>query len=286
MNSLYGRFGIIPLSSKTHIGYSNDLKRIMAMDTFVVADVLGEDSFVMSYKENVGISSLHHWNPFKDSAVQLSAAITASARIHMYPYISRDDCHYNDTDSIVLGKPLNEEDLSQFVLGKFKEEAQIVMGVFLGPKQYYFKTKDDKNILKHKGPAKEYVKKELFEEIYKNPFDKLSVTVTNLFAFNKTKFEVKRTERPINVGISFYKKRIPLFNDKGRWIGSIPREIYEDPTSPPFLVAREIKKRDKAIKSTDQKIKDQEKLISKLLNQLNQLDENKSNPLLIWKKLK
>ncbi|GKC07567.1 DNA polymerase-like protein [Tanacetum coccineum] len=216
MNSLYGRFGINPLSSKTHIGDSNDLKRIMIMDTFVVADVLGEDSFVMSYKENVGISSLDHWNPPRNSAVQLSAAITASARIHMYPYISRDDCYYTDTDSVVFGNPLNEEDLSPTELGKFKEEAKIKEAVFLVPKQYYFEDANEvKNTLKHKGPAKKYVTKEIFKEIYKEPFKKIPVEVTNLFESNKIEFLVKRTVRPVNVGVTFYRKRIPLFNDKG-----------------------------------------------------------------------
>ncbi|GJX24821.1 hypothetical protein Tco_0231117 [Tanacetum coccineum] len=38
--------------------------------------------------------------------------------------------------------------------------------------------------------------------------------------------------------------------------------VHEDPTSPPFLVAREIKKGEKAIKSKDQKIKDQSKLLA------------------------
>jgi len=39
------------------------------------------------------------WIP-RLGAVQIAAAITACARIHMYPYISRDDCHYTDTDSL------------------------------------------------------------------------------------------------------------------------------------------------------------------------------------------
>nr|GEY54971.1 DNA polymerase-like [Tanacetum cinerariifolium] len=139
MNSLYGRFGINPLSSKTLIG----------------------------------VSLLDQWKPPSNSAVQLAVAITASVRIHMYPYISRDDCYYTDTDSVVLGNPLNEEELSPTELGKFKEEAQIKIGYFLAPKQYYYKDKkEDKKTLKHKGAAKNYVKKETFEDIYKEPFQK------------------------------------------------------------------------------------------------------------------
>nr|GEZ49384.1 hypothetical protein [Tanacetum cinerariifolium] len=73
MNSLYGRFGVNPLSSKTLID---------------------------------------QWKPPSNSAVQLSAAITASVRIHTYLYISMDDCYYTDADSVVLGNSLNEEELS------------------------------------------------------------------------------------------------------------------------------------------------------------------------------
>nr|GEY68820.1 DNA polymerase, mitochondrial [Tanacetum cinerariifolium] len=43
-----------------------------------------------------------------------------------------------DTDSVVLGNLLNEEELSLTELGKFKEEAQIKVGYFLAPKQYYY----------------------------------------------------------------------------------------------------------------------------------------------------
>ncbi|GKD72653.1 DNA polymerase-like protein [Tanacetum coccineum] len=68
------------------------------------------------------------WNPPKNSAVQLAAAITASARIYMYPYISRDDCYYTDTDSVVLSQPLPEELISSSILGMLKLEDQIVKG--------------------------------------------------------------------------------------------------------------------------------------------------------------
>ena len=53
---------------------------------------------------------------------QISAAIMAYARIDMFPYISREDCYYTDTDSIVIKSPLPEEDVSPTVLGKLKFE--------------------------------------------------------------------------------------------------------------------------------------------------------------------
>lgn len=60
------------------------------------------------------------------AAVQISAAITAYARIYMYPIISRDDCIYTDTYSAVTQHPLPPELLSDTELGKFKLEDKIV----------------------------------------------------------------------------------------------------------------------------------------------------------------
>ncbi|KAF3433475.1 hypothetical protein FNV43_RR24577 [Rhamnella rubrinervis] len=91
MNSLYGRFGINPKSTTT------------------------ENNYIVSYHINIR-KDTEHWNPLKNSAVQLAAAITASARIHMYPYISREDCYYTDTNSVVLGQPLPDEVVSSSVL--------------------------------------------------------------------------------------------------------------------------------------------------------------------------
>lgn len=76
--------------------------------------------------------------PPKNSAVQISAAITAYSRIFMHPFISREDCYYTDTDSVFLSQPLPEDMISSSVLGKFKlEEDRIVEAFFLASKIYY-----------------------------------------------------------------------------------------------------------------------------------------------------
>lgn len=67
---------------------------------------LGPNHMLCVYKSSVYyIDNIHHPN---NSAVQISAAITANARIHMYPYISREDCYYTDTDSVFLKNPLTD----------------------------------------------------------------------------------------------------------------------------------------------------------------------------------
>lgn len=88
--------------------------------------------------------------------IHISAAITANARIYMYPYISRDDCYDTDADSIFLGNPLHEDEISTVVLEKFKLEETIVEGLFLATKTYRYTTRDANNVIKFKGPAKDY----------------------------------------------------------------------------------------------------------------------------------
>lgn len=89
--------------------------------------MLNEDYYIISYHSNTD-KGADYWNPPKNSAVQLAAAITASARIYMYPYISREDCYYTDTDSVVLGQRLPEDKIDSSVLGMFKVEARIAKG--------------------------------------------------------------------------------------------------------------------------------------------------------------
>lgn len=70
----------------------------------------------------------------------------------MYPYISRDAYTIITPIQIQLFLVfIPEGDISSTELGKFKLENEIVMGLFLAPKCYYLKTKDERDIIKHKG---------------------------------------------------------------------------------------------------------------------------------------
>ncbi|KAL0292896.1 UNVERIFIED_CONTAM: DNA polymerase [Sesamum radiatum] len=109
MNSLYGRFGMNPESIVTEICNQEKYDEMMMKDNFQSADKLNDDYYIVNYISNSQIVDDTEWKAPKHSAVQLSAAITACARIHMYPHISREDCYYTDTDSIVLGSPLSDD---------------------------------------------------------------------------------------------------------------------------------------------------------------------------------
>lgn len=146
-----------------------------------------------------------------NAAVQMSAAITAYARIHMYPYISRDDCHYTDTDSIVVKEPLPESEVSPSVLGKFKLEYNIAKGVFLAPKSYMIQTVKDEVIIKHKGVAKAMVNEEWFINQLADPDLKRTVEYEQKFNKNWHKLLVERKKAHYTMGLGS-KKRDLVFD--------------------------------------------------------------------------
>lgn len=100
MNSLYGRFGIKPESNITEICDKERLDKLMSLYQFGMVEPVNGTHYVISYTgslqrmqdcQNEDASSMiHRMDSIREnssSAVQMSAAITAYARIHMYPYI-------------------------------------------------------------------------------------------------------------------------------------------------------------------------------------------------------
>ena len=55
----------------------------------IFGEMLSENKYIVAYHSNTDKGE-DYWNPPKYSAVQIAAAITASARIYMYPlYLKR-----------------------------------------------------------------------------------------------------------------------------------------------------------------------------------------------------
>ncbi|KAF3775299.1 DNA polymerase [Nymphaea thermarum] len=111
-----GEFGMNPESTVTEICNHKKYEELMKMDNFQSAEKLTDHYYMVNYISNSSFADDDDWKAPKMSAVQLAAAITACARIHMYPYISRPDCYYTDTDSIVLGSPLPDDLISSIEL--------------------------------------------------------------------------------------------------------------------------------------------------------------------------
>lgn len=220
MNSLYGRFGIHPKSTVTDVCDENRFKHLIRKSEFISCDMLSENNYIVSYHS----TDSDYWNPPKNSAVQLAAAITASARIYMFPYISREDSYYTDTDSVVLGQPLPEEVLSSSVLGKFKLEDRIMKGYFLVPKSYYYITIDGKGVLKYKGPAKNQVYPEWFEAQYTDPDRTEKVQVSSNFKVDWHSLNIRKKDTLVKLGIKLRSKRMPVYHSD-LWVDTEPIEV-------------------------------------------------------------
>lgn len=228
MNSLYGRFGINPKSTITEVCDFDRYKHLIRHSELIFGDMLSENSYIVAYHSNTdkGDKGSDYWNPPKNSAVQLAAAITASARIYMYPYISREDCYYTDTDSVVLGQPLPKELISSSVLGKFKLEDRIMKGYFLAPKAYFYTAIDGTNVLKYKGPAKSLVYPEWFESQYADPSRTEMVPVTANFRIDWHTLNINKKDTLVKLGIKLGTKRIPVYHSDV-WVDTDPIYIND-----------------------------------------------------------
>ncbi|KAL2330707.1 hypothetical protein Fmac_018288 [Flemingia macrophylla] len=229
MNSLYGRFGINPQSTKTEMCNKSRRDRLFRRAEFIDEVFIREDLYMVSYLTNPG-KGPSYWEPPKNSAVQLAAAITASARIYMYKYISREDCFYTDTDSIVLGNPLPEEDVSSSVLGKFKLEDRILEGYFLAPKCYCYTTEEsdgNKKVFKYKGAGRSVITPEWYKEQYADPSRSVIEKVTYPFRPNWKELAVKKKESTTTLRTLGNTKRKSLFDEYGKCVGTDPLDIND-----------------------------------------------------------
>ncbi|PHT49273.1 hypothetical protein CQW23_13481 [Capsicum baccatum] len=156
MNSLYERFGINPQTSLIEIyNYQIYLKLIQTYG-FVDADKLNDSYYIVNYKTSTERNPDIEWKPPKIAAVQLAVEITACVRIYMYPYISREDCHYIDIDSILIIGRLLDEVIFSTKLGKLKLEYASYDTIYTAKNYCLFK-EGHVYVIKHKGLTKELV---------------------------------------------------------------------------------------------------------------------------------
>lgn len=154
----------------------------------------------------------------------LATTTTALARLKLFKYMRKveDDTIYCDTDSIVTKR---KRFSSSTELGGLKLEHEIHNSVFVRPKFYLIRNKDDKVIIKNKGVGK----------AIKNEFDFFNVLCNkkvNMERFTKLK-ESHVRKVPISTIIKYIKK-LNLNDDKRIWDGSFNHKIEQD--SKPLLI--------------------------------------------------
>ncbi|KAL9659161.1 hypothetical protein QQ045_018726 [Rhodiola kirilowii] len=213
LNSLYGRFGINPECNVTVICDYEQYTKLIKEKNIKDGDKLSEYHYVVTYSTNKELDDTE-WKPPKLSAVQLSAAITACARIYMYPFTSREDCYYTDTDSVVLGNQLPENLLSEIDLGKFKCEYLVKKGIFLAAKSFNIQTQDGRSIIKQKGISKSLVDQEWFEDQYEDIEKTKEGHVTSPFSIDWDKWEIGEKTTNVKLGVHLGNKRYPVFKNQ------------------------------------------------------------------------
>lgn len=168
MNSLYGKFGMNPISE--------EIKRVKSQE---LAGYLEENKSFEIVSEGFNYSLVktpvktHNMSPLEvlefetgmpsdkqkakyeagsRSNVAIAAAITAYARIALSNHMMdpNNPVFYHDTDSIVVQNPLPAAVVGK-ELGQMKLEYTIRQGVFAGPKLYSIITDEDKPVVKAKG---------------------------------------------------------------------------------------------------------------------------------------
>jgi DNA polymerase elongation subunit (family B) len=239
MNSLYGRFGINLGSTVTELctrerHYQLEQGRLRV----VSALPLTNKTILCSYWSEPEDGSCDWFR--KLGAVQIAAAITSHARIYMYEFISREDCYYTDTDSVVLKNRLPPDIICNYTLGKFKLEHKVKEGYFLSPKSYSLTTDKEEVKLVHKGAAKPHVTSKWFEEQLLDEDKKINVKVTNTFRVDKKKMEVKQVVTEHTLGLPATSRRVKIYNKDNIWVDTKPIhiELKVHPPTPVSLLSQ------------------------------------------------
>jgi len=171
LNSLYGKFGMKDITSNMKIISHNEANKITKDYNYSIFAELAEDKVLIKYSSKLP-EPLRNLIKDKDnqdknlknslasvsrtrgvpSAVQISAAISAYARISINKYknIPGNPCIMSDTDSVVLSKPIPNIFVGKD-LGQMKLEHQIEEGIFIRKKLYALRTIDNKEIIKSSG---------------------------------------------------------------------------------------------------------------------------------------
>lgn len=142
LNSLYGRFGMNPVS-ENHLIIKKD-SSVNYYSKFNVTNVipLNNGKELISYF-NYNEENDEEFINIKNISVVVSSIVTASARIHMTKFKTDDSytLYYSDTDSIDIDKPLDPSLIGE-ELGKMKLEHIFDDAIYLAPKVYGGKTEN------------------------------------------------------------------------------------------------------------------------------------------------
>lgn len=246
LNSLYGRLGMKNenfLSEITNNNaeilnknlFSKQIKSINYLNNKVIYNfkrIIDYTFLIKSYFSNGSVSKEinqilnQKFMSYKlqNTAVQISAAVTAYGRIEMYKYksLKNINIYYTDTDSIYTDKCLSEALIDSKKLGFMRFENNIKESYFIAPKLYYILTFDNVEKCVGKGIEKNLLTKKDYLELYNNN----TVTLFSKFNFFRNlKTSTIETYELKKIISGFSEKRNKIFDKNGNWIDTKPIKI-------------------------------------------------------------
>lgn len=242
LNSLSGR---LALKENNTITEFLDQKRFEdILKTHNVYDFLDLDnnSYLVKYDIEPNIELCNKFNMdypnlikikdnFKSSrSIAIPAFITAYGRMFMSQYIQ--DSVYIDTDGICTTKELDKTEIDKTKIGKFKLENEILLGYFLAPKLYYIFSPTGKNICKAAGVGKLLTRTD-YKLLYNG---ELIAKNKEKWKYNLEKGTIKLLSSTTTLSINVHKRLHIIIN--GVWVGTSPREVYNNKLSPLSLIIR------------------------------------------------
>lgn len=177
MNSLYGKFGMDDLFDecmvidKENLESNKHLTNIDEINKSLVKDIIEiGDNFIIKIERDKTSTYLDNGSETHNVNIGIASAITGYARIYMAQFKNNPNLKlfYTDTDSIYTN--LNPDEMnvlfaskdatdmvSNIGLGKLKLESVSEKAIFLCPKVYFLKNKENEIIMKVKGLKKNII---------------------------------------------------------------------------------------------------------------------------------
>ena len=232
LNSLYGRFGLnIDNIATTALITNNQWEGLDSIkDNYIeiINNIELIDNILLYYKINN--------NEFKSDPINnllvllasdkgniinstpIAAAISAYARIYInkYKLMYKDNIYYTDTDSLYLSVKMNNSDISNTILGKWKYEGEYNKAIFIAPKLYYLGD-SNREIIKNKGVSNNLSYNQ-FINLYKGISQQSNKIIFKKDIANST---VNINNTIVNISGDL-NKRIKLYDDNNNWYDTKP----------------------------------------------------------------
>lgn len=239
LNNLLGRFGIQLDKAVTEIVTVNTFENTIYPYKEVKSEKkLSNDKILVTYVNKLNAELINEGNfdmvklaaKYKDnetqdigaSSIVISAAITAYARIRISEIQlellkSGGKIYYSDTDSLVTDIKLPDKMVHNTHLGLWKQEYELVKGIFISGKTYYLEVKPgwyknpaNRQVFKAKGVKAKLLTYEDYTKLLHN-IDIKATKLTTKYHFDKGYSTIKLNEN-VALYADSYKKRVKLYD--------------------------------------------------------------------------